>query len=68
MAKVTRIAISVEANATNEIVNGPMSLQKRSIRRIRAFITRRVSGCHRFHVALLTSSDSLIAFCDDNNL
>lgn len=68
MAKVTRIAISVDANATSEMVNGPMSLQKRSIRRIRAFITRRVSSCHRFHVALLTSPDSLIAFRNDNNL
>jgi hypothetical protein len=68
MAKVTRIAISVEANATNEMVNGPMSLQKRSIRRIRAFITRLVSRCHCFHVALLTSSDPLISFRYDNSL
>lgn len=46
MAKVTRTAIRVDASATREIVNGPMSLQKRSIRRIRAFTTRLVNSCH----------------------
>lgn len=38
MPSVVYIAISVDAIATREMVRGPMSLQNKSIRRIRAFM------------------------------
>lgn len=39
MARVTHMAVRVEAMAMVEIASGPNSLQKRSMRRIRAFTT-----------------------------
>jgi hypothetical protein len=43
MARVTHMAVRVEAMAMVEIASGPNSLQKRSMRRIRAFTTTRKS-------------------------
>jgi hypothetical protein len=43
MARVVQMAISVDAMATAEMSKGPNNLQKRSIRRMRAFSTAAVS-------------------------
>jgi hypothetical protein len=39
IASVVQVAISVDARAINEIANGLSNLQRRSMRRIRAFKT-----------------------------